>query len=112
MSSVADGGASLAEEVRDNPARHRFEIWVGGELAGFTTYKVDGDEYSLIHTETQPAFAGHGVASRLVAAILTELRSRGARVLPYCPFVAGYLRRHPAETDLVPRERWADFDIR
>ena len=37
MSEAAD-----AEEVsvREAPAKHRFEIWVGDTLAGFTVYRA------------------------------------------------------------------------
>jgi predicted GNAT family acetyltransferase len=94
--------------VRDEPTRHRFEILVGGTVAGFTRYKQEGDSVALVHTEVDDAYEGQGLGSRLVAAVLDELRGRGVAVLPYCPFVQGYLKRHPERLDQVPvadRER-------
>jgi predicted GNAT family acetyltransferase len=37
----------------------------------------------------------------LVKTALDHARSLGVNVIPRCPFVAAYLRRHPAEQDLV-----------
>jgi predicted GNAT family acetyltransferase len=41
------------------------------------------------------------VGSQLVRGALDDLRARGLRVVPLCPFVAAYLRRHPEDADLV-----------
>jgi uncharacterized protein len=40
-----------------------------------------------------------------VADALDDIRSRGLQVVPLCPFVAAYIRRHPEYEDLVTRER-------
>jgi predicted GNAT family acetyltransferase len=32
-------------------------------------------------------------------------------VLPFCPFVNAYLKRHPEYLDLVPEERRAAFGL-
>jgi predicted GNAT family acetyltransferase len=89
--------------VRDNPGRHRFEVWVGGELAGVATYRLlEGSTYAFDHTEVGPPFEGRGLADALVTAALDEVRSRGGSVLPHCPYVRAWLGRHPAYVDLVP----------
>jgi hypothetical protein len=31
----------------------------------------------------------------------TDLRARGLKLVPLCPFVRAYLRRHPDQADLV-----------
>jgi predicted GNAT family acetyltransferase len=46
-------------------------------------------------------FAGQGVASRLVAGTLNDIRSRGLSVAPLCPFAAAFIARHPEFADLV-----------
>ena len=55
----------------------------------------------LVHTEVDPAFAGQGLGERLVAGALEDLRARGLKLVPLCPFVRAYLRRHPDQADLV-----------
>ena len=101
----------VAVTVRDAPARRRFEILVDGEVAGFTRYQPEGDAVAFTHTEVLDAYAGQGLASRLVGAALAQMTVRGAAVLPYCPFVKTYLRRHPELVGLVPEDRRAGFGL-
>ena len=97
--------------VADAPTLHRFEIHVGGDLAGFTVYRAEGDRYAFTHTEIDPRFSGGGLASILVRGALDEMRRRGIAVLPYCPFVRRYISRHPDYLDLVPSDARAEFDL-
>jgi uncharacterized protein len=39
-----------------------------------------------------------------VRGALDDMRARGLKVAPVCPFVAAYIRRHPEYADLVGRE--------
>ena len=59
----------------------------------------------LVHTEVAPAVEGRGVGSRLVSAALDDIRARGLRLVPICPFVRAYLGRHPEYADLLARPR-------
>ncbi|ACV81038.1 GNAT family N-acetyltransferase [Nakamurella multipartita] len=97
--------------VTDNPEQHRFEIHAGGVLAGFTEYRVREDRYSFVHTEIGDEFGGRGLASWLIKDALDEMRTRGAAVLPYCPFVKRFIQRHAEYQDLVPAAERAAFDI-
>ena len=91
-------------EVRDNAKRLRYEIVVDGEVAGFVQYNMRGGRLILVHTEVEEARAGHGLAGQLVAAALDDIRKRGLRIVPVCPFVEGYIKRHPEYDDLVDHE--------
>jgi uncharacterized protein len=84
---------SLAGSVRDNRARNRFELSVGGETA-FLVYERTNQTLTLIHTEVPPAERGHHVGEALVEAALHAARSAGLRVIAVCPFAKAYLRRH------------------
>jgi predicted GNAT family acetyltransferase len=99
-------------EIRDHPSAHRFEVWVGDELAGFARYQaLGGDRYTFIHTEIDPRFEHRGLAGRLVAESLATARERGWSVLPQCPFVKAYLEGHPDQVDLVPEDQRARFGL-
>lgn len=99
-------------EVRDNPAEHRFEVWVGDDLAGFTTYRhVETSTFAFDHTEVGPPFEGRGLAGRLVGEALDAARERGWSVQPFCPYVRSWLGRHPAYVDLVPPDERERFDL-
>jgi len=98
-------------EVTDNPDKARYEIVADGELAGFVQYHLRGDEIAFTHTETDDRFRGHGLASQLVRAALDAARARQLAVLPYCPFVRGWLDDHPEYADLVPAGRREQFGL-
>jgi len=38
-------------------------------------------------------------------------RRDGLSVLPFCPFVRGYIARHPEDVELVPADLRAHFDL-
>jgi predicted GNAT family acetyltransferase len=88
-------------EVRDNPEESRFELVDGDEVVGEILYRRFPDRIVLVHTEVSPAREGQGLASRLVAGALDDIRATGLRVVPVCPFVRAYLRRHQEYEDLV-----------
>ena len=85
----------------DDPDRMRYEIFVGDTLAGFATYRRAGDHIVILHSEVLPEFEHHGLASHLAQATLDDIRRRGLRVVPQCPFFATYVREHPEYDDLV-----------
>jgi predicted GNAT family acetyltransferase len=87
--------------VTDNPAKGRYEVHVDGKTAGFVAYRSEPGTVVLVHTQVDPAFEGRGLAARLVAGALDDIRSRGLSVVPVCPFVRSYLRRHPEYAELV-----------
>jgi predicted GNAT family acetyltransferase len=93
--------ATGAARVVDNPDELQYELWLGQTRAGFLAYRREHAAVVLRHTEVDPAFEGQGLGSRLVAGVLADLRNRGLKVVPRCPFVAGYLRRHAEHQDLV-----------
>lgn len=98
--------------VHDNPELSRYELLDGDEVAAFTEYRRDGDVLRFVHTETNPAHTGKGVAKELVTTALDDVRRRGLSVLPECP----YVRRVIAENaerflDLVPAAERANFEL-
>ena len=90
----------MASLIRDNTARSRFELEAGGVTA-FMNYRLIGDVIELNHTETPVAARGRGLASRLTKGVLDDLRVRGLKIVPRCPFVRAYVERHPEYRDLL-----------
>jgi len=87
--------------VRDNPDEQRYELIADGERVGERVYHLRDSRITLLHTEVSPSVEGQGLGGRLVAGALDDIRARGLRVVPVCPFVRAYLRRHPEAADLV-----------
>lgn len=94
--------------VTDNAARSRYELHVGGELAGLVSYRMRGQAIDLLHTEVDPRFQGGGFASKLAQASLDDARARHLAVLPACPYIRSWIRKHPDYADLVPAGRRAE----
>lgn len=98
--------------VTHQPDDHRFEARIGGELAGFAEYQLTDELYVFTHTEVDRAHEGKGVGSALARAALDHVRTEGTRkVLPICPFIEGWMRRHPDHADLhyrAPRSTATD----
>ena len=89
----------MSNNVRDNTERRRFELDADGHTA-FSEYRRDGGVLTVMHTEVPPALGGKGVGSALVRGLLDIARAQGLKVVPKCPFVAGYIDKHPEYADL------------
>ena len=87
-------------DVVMNPATGRFEVTLDAEVA-FAEYHLHEGYITLPHTVVPPAFEGKGVGSALAKAALGYARDHGLKVKPTCPFIAGYIDRHPEYQDLV-----------
>jgi predicted GNAT family acetyltransferase len=87
--------------VRDNPRELRYEAMLDGRRAGLIRYRREPGLVVLVHSEVDLALEGTAVESELVRGALADIRARELKVVPHCPFVAEYLRRHPEELDLV-----------
>ncbi len=103
--------AAMPTEVHDAPERSRYEITVDGELAGFAAYERHHHSVAFTHTEIDPRFEGHGLASQLIRAALDDVRADGTPVLPFCPFVRAFIERHPDYLALVPEARREAFGL-
>jgi predicted GNAT family acetyltransferase len=97
--------------TRNNPDEDRYEIEVDGELAGFAQYRERPEQIAFVHTEIDDRFEGRGLAGELIGFALDDARARKLAVLPFCPFVNGYLQRHPEYVDLVPESRRGQFGL-
>jgi predicted GNAT family acetyltransferase len=97
--------------VTDDREQSRYELREAGELAGFLTYRLRGQAISLVHTEIEPAYQGAGLATNLARFSLDDARKRGLAVLPFCPYVTSWLKKHPEYVDLVPQDRRAEFGL-
>ncbi len=113
MVMIMEPAATDAPVVTDNPSASRYELRVGGELAGFVEYKLRQHDtvVSIVHTEVLDAFQGKGLATHLARFSLDDARGRGLAVLPFCPYIASWIKKHPDYADLVPADRRGDFGL-
>jgi hypothetical protein len=96
--------AATAADLRHNEAQSRYELLIDGELAARADYVREGEKVRFTHTQVVPEREGQGLAGRLVAHALDDVRTRGLKAVPQCSYVAGYVARHEKEYgDLVAR---------
>jgi predicted GNAT family acetyltransferase len=91
----------MSSEVTNNAAANRYELHVDGELAGVIDYRRRPAGVALIHTEVFAAFQNRGLGAVLAKGALEDLRGRGESLIPICPYLVTYLKRHPEYADLV-----------
>jgi predicted GNAT family acetyltransferase len=90
----------MSNNVRDNTERHRFELDADDHVA-FSNYTRDGATLTNRHTEVPKELNGRGIGSALARGLLDIARAQKLKVVPLCPFVAGYIAKHPEYADLL-----------
>jgi predicted GNAT family acetyltransferase len=99
--------SETAVEVSNNITDHRFEAHLHGKTA-FLAYRISPQEITFTHTEVPADLAGHGLGSKLARFALEFAREHKLSVVPRCPFVVEYIRRHQEYLDLVRPDHRAD----
>ena len=88
--------------VLNRPEERRYELLVAGGHAGELVYRDRGEGVrAFLHTEVDPSLERRGLGTALVTGALDDARARGLRIVPICPFVDAFLRRHPEYADLA-----------
>src|SRR2546423_9630255 len=87
--------------ISRNEAANRFEAQIGEGKIAKIDYIQSSRKLNLIHTEVPKKFEGQGIGTKLVKAALDYAQATNLEVIPSCPFVAGYIRRHPEYLGIV-----------
>jgi uncharacterized protein len=95
----------MANVVRRNAERSRYELLVDGEVVGVADYHVDGGTWTFPHTVIAPERRGQGLGAVLVEAALDDVRRAGGTVVPTCWYVAEFIDAHPDYADLLAPSR-------
>jgi predicted GNAT family acetyltransferase len=100
-------------DVSNNTSLRQFEAVVAGHKA-VLQYRFEDSSIVFTHTEVPYALQGRGVGSVLARAGLDYAANHALAVIPLCPFVERYIRRHPERlTQVEPKyraRRFADTD--
>lgn len=85
----------------DQGASGEYQAHVAGsEHIGRLTWIAQGADRVATHTLVPPEIGGHGVAARLVEALVADARAQGFRIGSRCSYVDAAFRRHPEWSDL------------
>ena len=78
----------------NNPEANRFELKGDDDLA-LIDYKVGKTgRWYLVHTEVPKHWEGNGAGHKIVRESLNLLDQAGEKIIPTCPFVRAYIKRH------------------
>jgi predicted GNAT family acetyltransferase len=88
--------------ISENKERKRFETIVEGKTA-FIEYIRAQDSVYLTHTEVPKELEGKGIASSMVKQVLELIKGEDHKLVPLCPFVAAYVKRHPEWRELLAK---------
>jgi uncharacterized protein len=86
--------------VVHNEEARRFELLVDG-LRALITYRLFPDRIVFDHAEVPQPLEGKGVAAKLASFALDFARANHLRVVPLCPYVSSFIRKHIEYQDLV-----------
>lgn len=91
-----------------NEEKHQFEITVD-EHKAFIVYKERPGVITLIHTEAEPELEGKGAGTAVIEKTLDYIEDNDYKLVPLCPFVFAYIKRHP-EWKRIVDENFKGFD--
>ena len=87
-------------QLINNEARKQYEVHTD-EAVLRIEYILAQDRIFLTHTEVPKSMEGKGLGSAIVKLALEDIEQKGLTLVPLCPFVALYLKRHPEWKRLV-----------
>jgi len=90
----------MSSAVTDNPAHNRFELKAGDHVA-VVCYRLAPGVITFTHAEVPQPLSGQGIGSRLARGALEQVRARGLKVVPKCPFIAAFIAKNAEFSDLV-----------
>ena len=90
-------------EVKHDTEMTTFSIELDGAEAVLMYLPVGEDALDFKDTYVPPEHRGRGVAAALAGSAFEYAKEHGYRVIPTCPYIETYLKRHPEYEDLVTR---------
>lgn len=81
-------------ELIDNTDENQYEFHVGKYIPKIEYIKTNNGEIYLTHTEVPVVLEGQGIGSQLTEKVLADIEKQGLRLVPLCPFIAGYIKKH------------------
>jgi uncharacterized protein len=81
----------------------RFTVAVDGKVVGHTEFADRGGQRVFFHTEVDEAYGGRGLATALIGEALAATRAEDKRIVPVCPMVSAYVKKHHDFDDIVDK---------
>ena len=78
----------------DNEDAKSYQFIIG-DFQPKIEYIKTKEKIYLTHTEVPVELEGKGIGSHLVKLTLEDVEKKHLKLIPLCPFVAAYIKRHP-----------------
>lgn len=90
----------MSYDIRHNADASRFETEVDDHQC-VLEYTLADDVISMNRVYVPPPVEGRGIAGAITRHALDHSREQGWKVIPRCPYVKAWIKRHPDYFDLL-----------
>jgi predicted GNAT family acetyltransferase len=90
-------------EATVTAADGKYTVAVDGQPVGLTAFADRDNQRVFYHTEVDERFGGRGLATIVIGEALKATRADGKRIVPVCPTVADYVKKHPEFADVADK---------
>ncbi len=90
----------LSYPLVDNQEENQYEFHIDENIAKIEYIKAQNKIF-LTHTEVPKELEGRGIGSLLIKKVFEDIQKQELTLVPLCPFVASYIKRHPEWKELV-----------
>ncbi len=86
--------------ISRNSDHSQLEAVKDGQTA-VAQYRLNGAQMTITHIIVPSPIEGQGVGSALCQFVIQTARDEDLKIVPQCPFMAAYLKRHPENNDVL-----------
>lgn len=91
----------MSDIVRETDGSKGRYVLANDGLEAELTYSISSPTMIIAdHTGVPEAWKGQGVGLQLVERLVTDARAEGVKIVPLCPFVNAWRRKHPDWADV------------
>lgn len=91
-------------EIINNAANQRFEMLLDNGEYAYLEYRYYKKDIAFMHTFVPESHEGQGLAAALAVYAFAFAKEKHLPVMVYCPYVAGYLKRHPEYKEQLDKQ--------
>jgi predicted GNAT family acetyltransferase len=88
-------------ERDDRPTGGTYRVKVNGAVAEMTFSRASDRLIIIDHTYVPDALRGRKIGNLLLERAIADMRSKGGKIFPLCPFAASQFRSHPEYRDVL-----------
>lgn len=88
-------------EREDRPTGGSYSVTIDGHRAEMSFSRVNDKLIIIDHTEVPDALRGKHVGNLLLERAIADMRAKGGKIFPLCPYAASQFRKHPDYRDVL-----------